>query len=233
MLIGQGTNSREAGEVWHLLDQRYNIPVTMVNIEQINSMDLSRYNTLIMVSGSYAGIYESGKASLQRWVRAGGNIVAFGSANQWLARNDFASIEFVSPPEQEEPDFLPYSIRSEYRGARRISGTIFETKLDITHPIGYGYRNESLPYYVTGTLTAKPDKNPFANPLLFTDSSLMSGYTWEPYSAILDNTAGILINSLGRGNIISFTNNPNFRAFWFGTNKLFANSLFFGSIIGT
>ncbi|MGF1586401.1 MAG: M14 family zinc carboxypeptidase [Bacteroidales bacterium] len=233
MLIGQGTNSREAGEVWHLLDQRYNVPVTMVNIEQINSMDLNRYNTLIMVSGNYSGIYDSGKASLQRWVRAGGNIVAFGSANQWLARNDFASIEFVSPPEQEEPDFLPYSIRSEYRGARRISGTIFETKLDITHPIGYGYRNESLPYYVTGTLTAKPDKNPFANPLLFTDNSLMSGYTWEPYSAILDKTAGILISSRGRGNIISFTNNPNFRAFWFGTNKLFANSLFFGSIIGT
>jgi hypothetical protein len=26
-------------------------------------------------------------------------------------------------------------------------------------------------------------------------------------------------------------NNPNFRAFWFGTNKLFANSLFFGAVI--
>ena len=232
MLIGPGINSREAGEVWHLVDQRYRIPVTMIETDRVNSIDLGRYNTIVMVSGSYAAINDSGRASLNRWVRAGGNIVAFGTANQWLARNDFASIEFITPPEQEEPDFLPYSIRSEYRGARRISGTIFETRIDITHPIGYGYRNELLPLFVTGTLAAKPDNSPFANPLLFTDKALLSGYTWEPYAGHLDNSAGILINSRGGGNIISFMNNPNFRAFWFGTSKLFANALFFGQIMG-
>ena len=233
MLTGPGTNSREAGEVWHLLDQRYNMPVTMVETDRINNMDLGRYNILIMVSGNYNAINDSGKASLNRWVRSGGNIVAFGTANQWLAGNDFAGIEFITPPRQDEPEYLPYGIRSEYYGSRRIAGTIFETRLDITHPIGYGYRNELLPYYVTGTLAAKPDKDsPFANPLLYTGNSLMSGYVWEPYTNILDNTAGILINSRGRGTIISFMHNPNFRAFWFGTNKLFANSLFFGQIMG-
>ena len=232
MLIGPGTNSREAGEVWHLLDQRYNIPVTKVEADRLNNMDLGRYNTIVMVSGNYNVINDSGKASLSRWVRSGGNIVALGTANQWLDRNDFASIDFISLPEQEEPDFLPYSTRSQHRGARRISGTIFETTLDITHPIGYGHRNQFLPYYVTGTLAARPDSNPFANPLLYTDNSLISGYVWEPYTNLLDNSAGILINSRGRGNIISFMHNPNFRAFWFGTNKLFANSLFFGSIMG-
>ncbi|MFO7924116.1 MAG: M14 family zinc carboxypeptidase [Bacteroidales bacterium] len=217
MLTGPGTSSREAGEVWHLLDQRYNIPVTKVETDRINSMDLSRYNTIIMVSGSYNSINDTGKASLNRWLRSGGNIVALGSANQWLAKNEFASIEFVPPPEQEEPGFLPYIKRSEYRGARRISGTIFETSLDITHPVGYGYRNELLPYYVTGHLAAKPDSSPFANPLLFTGNALLSGYVWEPWTNHMDSTAGILINSRGRGNIVSFIHNPNFRAFWFGT----------------
>ena len=28
--------------------------------------------------------------------------------------------------------------------------------------------------------------------------------------------------------IIGFSDNPNFRAFWYGTNKLFANAIFFG-----
>jgi hypothetical protein len=232
MLIGSGTDSREAGEVWHLLDQRYHMPVTKVEIDRINSMDLGRYNTIVMVSGNYNAINDSGKASLNRWLSAGGNIVAFGTANRWLERNEFASIEFISPEQQEEAEFLPYSTRSEHRGARRISGTIFETRLDTTHPIGYGYHDGYLPYYVTGTLAAKPDKNsPFANPLMYTGNSLISGYVWKPYTNHLDNTAGILINSRGRGNIISFMHNPNFRAFWFGTNKLFANSLFFGGII--
>jgi hypothetical protein len=231
MLTGTGINSREAGEVWHLLDQRYSVPVTMVETEQVNNMDLGRYNTIIMVSGNYSRVNESGRAELNRWVRNGGNIIALGTANHWLARNDLAAIEFVSPPRQNDPEFLPYSSRNEHRGARRISGTIYRTRIDITHPIGYGYRNENLPYYVTGTLAAKPAGNPFANPLMFTENALISGYAWEPYSTLPDNTAGVLVNSRGSGNIISFIHTPNFRAFWFGTNKLFANSIFFGPIL--
>ncbi len=231
MLIGPGTNSREAGEIWHLLDQRYHMPVTKVYSDRINSMDLNRYNVIVMSSGSYNTINDTGRASLDRWIRSGGSIVAFGTANRWLAGNDLANIEFISPPEQEEPDFLPYGTRSQYQGARRISGSIFETRIDISHPVGYGYRNEHLPYYVTGTLAAKPASSPFANPLMFAENALMSGYVWEHYLNHLDNSAAILVNSRGRGNIISFTHNPNFRAFWFGTNKLFANSLFFGQIL--
>jgi hypothetical protein len=30
---------------------------------------------------------------------------------------------------------------------------------------------------------------------------------------------------------VAFTSNPNFRAFWFGTNKLLMNAVFFGRII--
>ncbi len=231
MLIGPGTNAREAGEIWHLLDQRYKIPVTKVNIERVNNMNLDRYNIIVMVSGNYNSINDSGIASLDSWVRSGGTIVAFGNANQWLAGQDFADIEFMSLPEREEPEFLPYSIRSKYRGARRLFGSIFEARIDISHPIAYGYRREYLPYYITSTTIAKSGNSPFANPLMFTDNPLISGYAWEPYQESYGNSAGILINSLGGGNIISFTNNPNFRAFSFGTNKLFANSLFFGAII--
>lgn len=231
MLIGPGTNSREAGEAWHLLDQRYNIPVTKVDVVRLNSMDISRYNTMIMTSGSYNAINDSGKASLNRWLRAGGTIVAFGTANRWLTSNDFANIEFVSLPESDEPDMLPYSTISEHYGARRISGTIFEAKLDNTHPLGYGYRNGLVPFYVSSTLAAKPDKNPFANPMIFTGNALISGYAWEPYRDVINNSAGIIINRSGQGNVISIINNPNFRAFWFGTNKIFANSLFFGPVI--
>ncbi|NBP70992.1 MAG: hypothetical protein EBU52_19920, partial [Cytophagia bacterium] len=45
------------------------------------------------------------------------------------------------------------------------------------------------------------------------------------------NSAAIVTSSLGSGRVILFTDNPNFRAFWYGTNKLFLNALFFGPII--
>ncbi len=231
LLIGSGTSSRDAGEVWHLLDQRYNIPSTKMELSSFNNTDLSRYNTIIMVSGSYGGITESGRDNLDRWLRGGGTIVALGTANRWLERNGFADFDYVSSPDIEEPpQMLPYSIRSNYYGARRISGTIFEAKLDTTHPIAYGYRNEMLPVYVSGTFAIKPEEgNPFSNPLIFTEDALLSGYVWEPYKDIVNNSAGVLVNSRGRGTIVTIVHNPNFRAFWFGNSKLFANGIFFGS----
>ncbi len=231
MFIGPGTSFREAGEIWHLLDQRYKIPVTKVDISSINNLDISRYNTIIMVSASYDNINDTGKESLNSWLRKGGTLIATGGANRWLNNNEFIDIEYNALPARNEPEFLPYRMREQYRRARGISGSIFQAKLDITHPVGFGYRNELIPVFVLGTTTVKPSGNPFSNPLIYTDNSYMSGYAWEPYKRIVDNTAGILISSKGNGNIVSFINNPNFRGFWFGTNKLFANSLFFGRII--
>ncbi|MEO0790100.1 MAG: hypothetical protein AAFY36_15645 [Bacteroidota bacterium] len=47
----------------------------------------------------------------------------------------------------------------------------------------------------------------------------------------MSNTAAIVVSSVSGGRTISFADNPNFRAFWFGTNRLFFNALFFGSTI--
>ncbi len=232
MLIGQGTNSREAGEVWHMLDQRFAMPITKVEVERASSVDLNRYNVVVLVSGSYGGIGNAAREELMRWSRSGGTIVAFGTANSWLERNDFVNMEFVSLPETEDPLTMPYHLRSNIRGARRISGSIFLASLDTTHPIGYGYRRSHLPVYVSGTFAAKPSGNPFSTPLVFDENSLMSGYVWQPYKNHLDKTAGVLINRSGRGSVVSIIHNPNFRGFWFGNSKLFMNALFFWQIMG-
>jgi hypothetical protein len=54
MLAGTGVNALDAGEVWHLLDQRMNIPASHLDAAVFNRADLSRYNTIIMVSGMYS-----------------------------------------------------------------------------------------------------------------------------------------------------------------------------------
>jgi hypothetical protein len=231
MLVGEGVNSREAGEAWHLLDVRYQMPITMVELDRLAATDLERYNTLVMVSGNYRGITEQAVQDLGRWVRSGGTIVAFGTANNWLQQNDLASIEFVSLPETEEPEFLPYATRGRHYGARRIPGSIFGAHIDTTHPLGYGYKREFLPIYVSGNVAAKPHESPFTNPLMFGDDALMSGYVYKPYLEVVNNSAGILTHSRGRGNIVSILDNPNFRGFWFGTNRLFLNAIFFGPLI--
>ncbi|MFZ1749882.1 MAG: M14 family zinc carboxypeptidase, partial [Saprospiraceae bacterium] len=53
LLIGEGTSAYEAGEVWHHFDQRLHMPITKVMLYRLGSVDLNKYNTLIMVSGNY------------------------------------------------------------------------------------------------------------------------------------------------------------------------------------
>jgi hypothetical protein len=39
------------------------------------------------------------------------------------------------------------------------------------------------------------------------------------------------IQNLGKGKVTVFTDNTNFRAFWYGTNKLMMNAIFFANLM--
>ncbi len=231
MPVGRGTNSREAGEIWHMLDKRFHVPVTKVELDRMSGIDLGRYNVMVLVSGNYSSFNENTTEAIERWLNSGGTIVALGTANRWLQSQEIVDIEWVETPETDDPDMLPYSQRRDIFGARRISGSIFNTRIDTTHPLFYGYRGEYLPVHVSGTLAAEITDDPFANPMVFTSDALLSGYAWKEYRNFLDNTAGVIVHRKGRGNVISFMHNPNFRGYWFGTGKMFMNSLFFGPVV--
>jgi hypothetical protein len=57
---------------------------------------------------------------------------------------------------------------------------------------------------------------------------LLSGYISEENLEALKGSSALSIRSIGRGKVIGFTDNTNFRAFWYGTNRLLMNALFFG-----
>jgi hypothetical protein len=101
----------------------------------------------------------------------------------------------------------------------------------VTNPLGYGYRDESIYVFRNSTNFIEKTANPFATPLSLTDSPLVSGYISRENLEVIGNTASITVSSYGSGSVISFVDNPNFRAFWYGTNKLFANAVFFGDTI--
>ncbi|HFB99786.1 MAG TPA: zinc carboxypeptidase, partial [Phaeodactylibacter sp.] len=56
LLVGEGVRSYDAGEVWHLLDQRYDMPITKMDVSRFRRADLSRYNCIVMVDGNYDAI---------------------------------------------------------------------------------------------------------------------------------------------------------------------------------
>ncbi len=230
LFTGNGINSTQAGEIWHLLDTRYGIPVTMTEQEDLARINLHEYNIIIMPGGRYNRVDQSTINKIKEWVNLGGTIVSINTANEWLNQKELTAINFRERPE-DTVSYRDYKYLDQDRSSRYITGAIFEAELDISHPIGYGYHESALPIFRIGTLVAEKAKSPYATPLRYTSDPLLSGYVSHDNYELIKNSAGIIIHSSGSGKIISFIDNPNFRAFWYGTNKLFMNAIFFGDII--
>ena len=119
------------------------------------------------------------------------------------------------------------------RGAKVTGGAIFKAKLDVTHPIGYGYTSEDIHVFKQGNQFLELSGNPYANPLVYTADPLASGYVHPKNLEMIKNKGVVQVSGKGSGKTIGFVDNPNFRAFWYGTNKLFLNAVFFGQTISS
>ena len=105
------------------------------------------------------------------------------------------------------------------------------SKLDLSHPMAFGYYKEELPTFRRGNTFIAPAENLYSNPALYTEEPLLSGYITEANLEALKGTSTVRVNALGRGRVVSLVDNPNFRAFWYGTNKLMMNAIFFARIV--
>ncbi|MEA5140389.1 M14 family metallopeptidase [Arcicella rigui] len=227
MLTGAGVNPNDAGEIWHLLDTRVNIPLTMSDITQVNRMNLEKYNTLILSSGEYATLNED---KIKTWVRNGGTLIALTDAVEWASAKGLSPVKIKNIP-NDTASFKPYALAERYKGAQQTSGAIFQVKLDPTHPIGYGYKDQTLSVFRDNNIYLEKVKDPYIAPLIYTNEPLVSGYITERNKKLMKNTPSVVATAFGGGKVIVMTDNPNFRAFWYGTNKLFLNAIFFGSTI--
>jgi hypothetical protein len=223
LLVGDGINSSDAGEIWHLFDTRYDIIATKLDTKTISRADLSRYNTIITVSSS--GLSDDNTKKIQSWVRNGGTLIAYKNALKWLNSKNLMKIDFKK--NKLIAKNISFEQRSDFRGSQVIGGAIFETQLDRSHPINFGYKNDNLALFRNSTLFVNPDKNSYNNPIQYSKNPLLSGYISKMNLDSISKTVPLKIARLGRGNIIAFTDNTNFRAFWYGTNKLLMNAIYF------
>ncbi|TVQ04500.1 MAG: zinc carboxypeptidase [Balneolaceae bacterium] len=231
ILAGPGISNLEVGEIWHQLDQRYRIPLTMIDKHRIGNVDLSRYNRIIITQGSYNDLNDDSVKRLKQWVRGGGVLILQKNAVNWARSRDIINLDRKEGEEFKHDRNIPYVDLQAARGAQVIGGSIFNGRLDITHPIGYGYRRSDIHVFRNSTLFFDASDNHFATPLALTNDPLASGYISDYNLEMAAGTASVVISSLGSGRVISFVDNPNFRAFWYGKNKMFANALFFGHTI--
>ncbi len=228
MIVGAGVNALDAGEVWHLMDQRFEIPVSHLEASVFNRVDVSKYNTLILVSGNYS---ELNKEKLRSWVQGGGNLILMEDAINWAAQNGIATVNFKKAKPADSTRVLPYSSREQVEGAQRMSGAILTAEMDLSHPLAYGYQRPTISLFKGNRIFMEKSKNPFATPVRYSSQPLISGWVSRENQEMVKNAAAVVVNTLGSGRVISIAENINLRAFWLGGTKLMMNAVFFGKVI--
>jgi len=229
VLIGDGINPYDAGEIWHLLDTRYNIPISKLDTRNLTKADLSKYTTIVMPNTN-GNTLNHNKENLRTFVKNGGVLIGYRNSLKWLDSNNFINLDLKkSKGETENVSFVD---RQTFRGAQVIGGAIFEAELDRTHPINFGYNKNKLALFRNTTVFIKPDSiKTYKNAIQYTNNPLLGGYISKENLKHLSGTIPFKVDKLGKGKVIVFTDNTNFRAFWYGTNKLMMNAIFFGKMM--
>ena len=225
ILSGDGTSSYGVGEVWHLLNFRMGIPVSLLNAKQLSARKLSKYNTIIVPDGFYSNLDSTDIKTLKDWVLNGGTLIATQTGSRWVVNKKILN-EKLKKGGMDTLD-IPYEQAPMVTGAQRIGGSIFEVSLDNTHPIAYGY-NKKTPMFRRGDTFFELSTSTAANVGRYTKNPLLSGYISEEKLKEIQNSASIIARRQGDGHVILFADNPSFRAFWYGSNGLLLNAVFFG-----
>jgi hypothetical protein len=112
-----------------------------------------------------------------------------------------------------------------------VPGSILQATGDLTHPLLFGYADKGIAVFRENNLIMERARNPFANPLVYAPKALLAGYLPRGFESKVGPSASIAVSSVGRGRVIAAMDNPVFRGFWRGTEKLLMNAVFFGQII--
>jgi hypothetical protein len=235
MIVGDGISPTDAGEVWHMLDERFRIPVTLLPLSVLEKASLTRYSTIILppTVGSFS-VTDATKEKIKTWTQNGGVLIGLKNAINWFNLSGLGRFEIKK--DEEKKDLISaraYADIGEFKGAQETTGAILETKVDLTHPLLYGYSDNLLPVFSSNNLFMEKSKGPYSNPVVFTDTPVLSGYLSKENLTKAKASSVVGVSVVGQGRVIAFTENLCFRGFWFGSNKMLMNAIFYGPLINS
>lgn len=225
LLGGDGVNGNAHGFAWYAFDQRLAYPTITVTADWVSGPGLDEINVLVVPAMQGSALTDAATARLQGWVRNGGVLITLGGATSWLA--------------SERSGLSRYRVRRDSAPAEgaalstNVPGAIARTTRDALSPLMAGITTEEIPVLVSGSTIyeAPRDVRPGETVVRFApaDRLRMSGYFWPEVPERLAGSPYLFTERVGRGRVIGFAGDPNFRDIWRGLLPLFANAVFFGA----
>ncbi|MGQ8366484.1 M14 family metallopeptidase [Glaciecola sp. 1036] len=231
---GKGTSQYEVGEIWHYLDTRIGLPVTLVDLDRLDEVELDSYSHIIFASGYYNSVSTMLVDKLSAWVKKGGTLIGQRTAVRWFDKNDWIANEVLSQDSLDsafDTKGMSFGDKGALRAKKLVAGAAFETEIDLSHPLFFGYEDSRLPMFKTTNLVLLKTDNPFEDIAHYTDASLLGGYAAAETQGLINGTVAVSVSPTGRGKVIAFVDNIHFRGYWDGTNKLMANAIFMSPLM--
>ncbi|PRX55518.1 M14 family metallopeptidase [Flagellimonas meridianipacifica] len=225
VLSGSPTSTYRFGEIWHFFEQQLVYPVSVLGSDYFKSIDLNKYTILIVPDGNYETFFnEKQLKKLTDWVRNGGKLISMGSAIQAIGMEKGLSIKVKENKDStNRAPKLHKNIQRE-RIKNAITGAIFKTKVDNTHPLAYGYDTD---YFTLKLGSTSYDYLKSGNVAFIENNTKpISGFAGSKTQKKLRNSLVFGVESLGKGQVIYMADNPLFRGFWENGKLFFVNALF-------
>ncbi|WP_076413321.1 M14 family zinc carboxypeptidase [Shewanella sp. UCD-KL12] len=230
LITGRGTDASEVGELWYYLDRKLKIPTTLIDTGHLARVKLAQYTHVIMADGSYSPLDEKFARKLGQFTSDGGTIIAQKGALIWLNKNNVLKSDIKGSrfyKQLFDTTGLSYGDKDKLAARQSIGGAIVELTLDETSPVNFGLAGNRLAILKNKALGLTTSSTPFTVAAKYADEPLLSGYLAKEYQRSFSNSPAIALERRGKGAIVALTDNLMFRNIWIGSEKVYANALYF------
>ena len=244
------TETLSAGWARYVLERRYRIPVTAVRVRSFGRLKLDDVDVLVLPQGNYRPEFgEDAVRRIRDWVRRGGVLVTLGEASRWAADERVGLLDAAPELRNGRPDVddkdkdkdkkggsddKPFdyekAILPEREPPENTPGAVLRVKMDDESWLSAGTDGE-IQVMVDGRRVFTPirlDKGANAAVYETRDRLVASGLVWEDARNLLAEKAYLIDEPVGRGRIVAFAEDPNYRAFAESTELLFVNAVLLG-----
>jgi len=229
LLAGPPVNGQSFGYAWYAMDQRLAYPSTALEADAVAGAALDDFDVLVVPGASAGGLSrafgERGQRRIADWVRAGGVLVTVDAATDWLA-SEGLGLSRLRAAEDPAPDSAGAPPHME------VPGAVVRAVADTLSPLLAGVDDGELPVLLfSGRVYQAPaDVGPGEAVIRYAPEPRLriSGYLWPEVPVRVAGTPYLWTESVGRGRVIGFAGDPNFRDMWRGLTPLFANAVLMG-----
>jgi len=228
VLSGGPTSTLRFGEIWHFFEQQLHYPVTIIDADYLDGINLSDYDVFILPGGrGYKKFLNKKRRNeFKRWVSHGGKLIAIDGAMAGLTGKDGFDIKVKKVEKDSTANLKAFEITQRERIKEEITGAIFKTKVDNTHPLAYGYDQTYFTLKLSGDNAYVYLDNGSVVFLEEGQNSPVAGFAGSEAKKKIDKSLIYGVESHGQGQIVYMVDNPLFRGFWENGKLLFANAVF-------